>query len=75
LLVIKGVDIKFLQSYFIRKAKNKGYDPTQFPEKFDSKLNSYKARWHGSLRDQINNLPNFDHVVREVKKHIRTLNL
>ena len=75
LVVTKGLDIKFLQPYFERKAKNKGYDPTQFPEKFDVKLNSYKARWQGSLRDQINNLPNFDRVVREVKKHIRTLNI
>ena len=75
LLVIKGLDIKFLQPYFERKVRNKGYDPTQFPEKFYSKLNSYKARWQGSLRAQINELPNFDQVVREVKKHIRTLNL
>jgi hypothetical protein len=36
-------------------------------------MKAYKNRWHGSLGDQINDLPDFDTVFREVNREIRKL--
>lgn len=58
---------------FERKAKNKGHDPANFKEKVQSKLNSFKGRWQGSLSNQIKDLPAFDTIVRELNKHFRRI--
>ena len=56
---------------FERKAKNKGHDPKQFQEKFDSKLKTYQPDWNTSLANQIHDLPDFKQVIRELNKHFR----
>ena len=47
--------------------------PTAFTEKVKSKLAGFKARWEGSLANQIKDLPEFDLVVRELNKHFRKI--
>jgi hypothetical protein len=67
------IAIKDIWLEFERKAKNKGHDPTNFKTKVQSKLNSFKERWQGSLSNQIKNLPDFDTVIRELNKHFRKI--
>lgn len=75
LLEIQGMDIELLQPEFERKAINKGLNPKEFPIKLQAKLNVYRNQWKGSLNDQINDLPDFDRVIREVNKQVRKLKL
>jgi uncharacterized protein len=67
------VDLGFCHPAFERKARHKAYDPARFKTALDSKLPQYKARWQGSLTDQMRDLPDFDQAVRELNKHFRTL--
>jgi len=73
LLEIKGMDIALLQPEFERKAVNKGLNPKEFPIKLQAKYNVYRSQWKGSLNDQINDLPDFEKVIREISKQIRKL--
>ena len=57
------------------EATNKGPNPKEFPIKLEAKLNVYRNQWKGSLNDQINDLPDFDRVIREVRKQVRKLKL
>lgn len=75
LLEIHNMDIKLYSREFSKKCKSKGLKPEQFPEKLEKRKFLYKGRWEKSLKDQIKDLPNFDKVEREVKRHVRKLNL
>lgn len=48
-------------------------DALNFSQKIDERIPQYKGRWNRSLRDQIKDLPEFDKVMREVKKHLRKM--
>ncbi len=65
------MDIKHTWPEFERKAKNKGHEPADFAKKVQSKFNSFKGRWQGSLANQIQDLPDFNTVTRELNKHFR----
>jgi hypothetical protein len=67
------MDIELYQSEFERKTIRKGINPKELPNKLLGKMKAYKNRWHGSLGDQINDLPDFDTVFREVNREIRKL--
>ena len=75
LLEQHGMDVDFYKSEFESKCKSKELNPADFPKKLTERLPQYKGRWHSSLSEQINDLPDFDQVVREVKKHIKKLKL
>jgi len=75
LLEYEKMDIVYCWPEFERKAKNKGHLPADFLNKLNSKLNSFKGRWAGSLSHQIKDLPQFDEVIRELNKHFRKLKL
>lgn len=75
LLVIHDMDINFYTHEFIAKCKSKGLDANQFTEKLENRKTSYKGRWQSSLGDQIQDLPDFDKVEREVQRQIRKLKL
>jgi uncharacterized protein len=70
---IHGVDVSDCQLEFERKARHKNYDPARFKTALEGKLLQYKARWQGSLVDQMQNLPDFDTAVRALKKHMRVI--
>jgi predicted nucleotidyltransferase component of viral defense system len=73
LFEVDGIDITNHNFEFERKAENKGHDPKQFQEKFDSKLKTYQRDWNTSLANQIHDLPDFKQVIRELNKHFRKM--
>jgi hypothetical protein len=46
---------------------------TDFPKKLTERLPQYKGRWQSSMSEQIKDLPDFDQIEREVKKHLKKL--
>lgn len=75
LLVQQGMDVNFYKSEFESKCKSKELNPADFPIKLTERLPQYKGRWQSSLSEQINDLPDYDQAVREVKKRIKKLKL
>lgn len=75
LLEMHEMDITFYQGEFCAKCESKEIDPTQFHNKLEQRLPQYKGRWQSSLADQIQDLPDFDQVVREVMRHLKNLEL
>ena len=73
LLEYEKIDIRHNWPEFERKARSKGHTPTAFKQKVESKSNSFKGRWEGSLASQIKNLPEFELVVRELDRHFRRI--
>jgi predicted nucleotidyltransferase component of viral defense system len=56
---------------FERKAENKKYKPEEFIGKVLSKEQIFKRDWNNNLRNQIQELPDFNEVMRELKKQFR----
>jgi len=75
LLEEHGMDVDFYVSEFEAKCKSKELIHTDFPKKLDERLPQYKGRWKSSMSEQIKDLPDFDQVEREVKKHVKKLKL
>jgi hypothetical protein len=75
LLEKHGMDVGFYLKEFESKCKSKDLLHTDFPNKLTERLSQYKGRWQSSMSNQIKDLPNFDLVEREVKKHIKKLKL
>ncbi|GAB1415705.1 hypothetical protein MASR2M117_11110 [Paludibacter sp.] len=48
-------------------------DSNIFFDKLTQRLPQYKARWVNSLKDQINDLPDFDKVDREVQRNLKKI--
>lgn len=67
------MDADFYISEFEAKCKSKDLKHTDFPKKLDERLPQYKGRWKSSMSEQIKDLPDFEQVEREVKKHIKKL--
>lgn len=75
LLKIHGIKIDLLINEFKAKCKSKGIKPSEFRTKLEQRLPQYRERWKKSLADQINDLPDFDNVVREVTRELKNLDL
>lgn len=75
LLEIHGMDADFYVEEFRSKCESKEIDPAGFHSKLQQRLPQYKGRWQSSMADQIQNLPDFDQVVREVMRHLKNLEL
>ena len=67
------MDADYYISEFEAKCKSKDLQHTDFPKKLDERLPQYKGRWKSSMSEQIKDLPDFDQVEREVKKHLKKL--
>lgn len=74
LLEQHGMD-DFYRQEFANKCTSKGLDAAEFPKKLEQRLPQYKARWESSLREQIRNLPDFARAEREVKRHLKKLEM
>ena len=57
---------------FIAKCESKGISQTDFQVKLAQRLPQYKGRWKASMADQIQNLPDFEQVEREVMRHLKS---
>jgi predicted nucleotidyltransferase component of viral defense system len=75
LLEIHEMDVAFFSIEFKAKCESKEIDPVTFHDKLEQRLPQYKGRWQRSMADQIQDLPDFDQVVREVMRHLKKLEL
>lgn len=75
LLEIHEMDVAFYSVEFRGKCESKAIDPTDFHKKLEKRLPQYKGRWQSSMADQIQELPDFDQVLREVMRHLKNLKL
>jgi uncharacterized protein len=57
---------------FHRKAAKKGHDPSDFFEKILKKEPAFRRDWENKLRSQIHDLPPFETVFREAKRHFKS---
>jgi len=73
LLEEHGLDFGFFMNEFKNKCKSKGIDSSIFPTKLSERIPQYKGRWQVSMRDQIKDLPAFEHVERAVQRHLKKL--
>jgi len=75
LLEVHEMDVGFFIAEFKSKCESKGLNPVDFHVKLEQRLPQYKGRWQKSMADQIQNLPDFDQVIREVMRHLKNLDL
>lgn len=70
-----GIDVNFYKSEFESKCKSKELNPADFLKKLTERLPQYKGRWQSSMSEQIQALPDFDQVEREVQRHFKKLDV
>lgn len=75
ILEIYRLDLDFYINEFIAKCKSKDVNPSDFFNKLNQRLPQYKARWQKSMKDQIQDLPEFEQVERELMRHLRKLEI
>jgi predicted nucleotidyltransferase component of viral defense system len=73
LLEVHGMDVDFYINEFKTKCENKDVNPADFYSKLTQRLPQYKGRWQKSMADQIQNLPDFETVLREVMRHLKKI--
>lgn len=73
LLEQEKMEVEYYLNEFTEKCAAKNINPADFPKKLAERLPSYKGRWQSSLSEQIQNLPNFERVEREVLRRLRNL--
>ena len=56
---------------FQNKAKHKKQDPNKFIEQILSKETAFKRGWEKKLTSQIHDLPKYEEVFREAKRHFK----
>ena len=68
---IAQLDISEHLFEFQNKAQNKKQDPKMFMEKVMSKETAFKRDWEKKLVSQIHDLPKYEEVFREAKRHFK----
>ena len=68
---IERLDISEHLFEFQNKAQHKKQDPKKFTEKVLSKEMAIKRDWEKKLVSQIHNLPKYEEVFREAKRHFK----
>ena len=75
LLEVNGLDVDFYINEFKAKCESKEVNPADFHKKLEQRLPQYKGRWQKSMTDQIQDLPDFEAVLREVMRHLKKIEL
>ena len=75
LLEIYDMDIDFYINEFKTKCESKKVNSADFHKKLEQRLPQYKGRWQKSMKDQIQELPDFETVSREVMRHLKKIEL
>jgi uncharacterized protein len=75
LLEQHGMGANFYLKAFTNKCENKNLNPVDFQKKLAERLPQYKGRWQSSMKEQIQNLTDFEKVEREVMRHLKKLKL
>ena len=73
LLEIHGLEIDFYVNEFIAKCESKKVNSSDFFKKLEQRLPQYKARWQKSMKEQIQDLPEFGQVEREIMRQLKKL--
>lgn len=73
LLELHQMEAEFYVHEFAAKCTAKNLNPADFPKKLAERRAIYKGRWQSSLSEQIQNLPNFERVEREINRHLRNI--
>jgi len=73
LLEVHGMHPEVYLNEFETKCKSKELLHTEFTRKLTERLPQYKARWQGSMNEQIQELPDFVQVERALRKHLKKL--
>jgi len=68
---IERIDITKYLFEFQNKALHKKQDPKKFLEKVLSKEAAFKRDWNKKLASQIHDLPEYEEVFREAKRHFK----
>ena len=68
---IERIDIADYLFDFQNKARHKKQDPEKFMEKVLSKETAFKRDWEKKLASQIHDLPEYEEVFREAKRHFK----
>ena len=68
---IEGISPKEQAGEFNSKAKDKGQDTAQFVDKVLKKVAIFEKGWDAKIRNQINDLPKFDDLIRRSRKYLK----
>jgi len=68
---IEGMEMDRYEIEFETKTKFKNLNPANLEKRFEQILPVFKQRWAGSLSEQIKDLPPFEQVSRELRRHFR----
>lgn len=68
---IERLSVKDHKMEFERKAKNKKHNPAEFEQRVLAKEKNFKQGWEKKLENQIDDLPKYDNVFREAKRHFK----
>lgn len=69
----EGIDFNEYRAEYKIKCEQKGIDGSKLLDVLKKKLPIYKAQWNKVLLDQIQDLPAFDQVEREVLRQLRRI--
>jgi predicted nucleotidyltransferase component of viral defense system len=73
LLERHGMEVDFYLDEFKNKCAGKGLNYMDFPRKLAERSAQYKGRWKSSMSEQIQDLPEFDKVERQVLRHLKKM--
>jgi predicted nucleotidyltransferase component of viral defense system len=71
LLVVNDVDAEAVWPLFERKARHRDRDPDRFGESFADRVPRWEERWDGELIEYLASPPEFDGVLRAVRRELR----
>jgi predicted nucleotidyltransferase component of viral defense system len=71
LLVVNDIDAQAVWPLFERKARHRDCDPDRFGESFDDRAPRWEERWDRELIEYTASPPEFDGVLRSVRRELR----
>jgi predicted nucleotidyltransferase component of viral defense system len=75
LLEMAAIDRVLVTHDFLRKAEHKGHDPARLYHVLGEKDSRFERLWETRLSQQVPQLPDFEEVMRTVRRHVRHLQL
>jgi len=73
LLEMHGMNVELYLNAFRVKCKSKEIDPADFHNKLEQRMPQYRGRWKTSMAGQIQDLPDFDKMAREIRRQLKKL--
>jgi predicted nucleotidyltransferase component of viral defense system len=73
LLESGDLHVTFLGEDFARKARHKGYDAARLDATLAGQARRFEKLWTQRLAQQVADLPDFDQVLRAVRRHVRKI--